>query len=172
MAAVNAPTALLKRIPARQARVGMFLHKIDGSWLTNPFWHNEFLLDDEAQVGKLHKSAVQSIWIDLARGLDVEIDSAPSRPCGAGESGAGPAPQDAAPALEPAPLQAPEASQVAGPGSEGGEPAATPVSGKPGLDPQAVREPAKPGSGFDPRAPREPAKPGSGFDPRASREPA
>ena len=172
MATVNAPTALLKRIPVRQARVGMFLHKIDGSWLTNPFWRSEFLLDDESQVDKLQKSAVQSIWIDLARGLDVATDSPSGQPTGAGASEAGPASQVAASALEPAPLQAPGAPEPARTGADGGEPGATPVAGKPGSDPQAGREPAKQGSGFDPRAPREPAKPGSGFDPRASREPA
>ena len=45
----------------------MFLHKIEGSWLTNPFWRNEFLLAEDDQIGKLQKSAVQSIWIDLSR---------------------------------------------------------------------------------------------------------
>ena len=150
----------------------MFLHKIEGSWLTNPFWRNEFLLDDEAQVGKLHKSAVQSIWIDLARGLDVETDSPTGRDSGSGASETGPASQVAASAPEPAPVQAPGAPQPARSGADSGEPGATPVAGKPGSDPQAGREPAKQGSGFDPRAPREPAKPGSGFDPRASREPA
>ena len=56
---MNTSPAPLKRIPVNQARVGMFLHKIEGSWITNPFWRNEFLLASPEQVGKLRASAVQ-----------------------------------------------------------------------------------------------------------------
>ena len=169
-AAVNAQTAPLKRIPVRQARVGMFLHKIEGSWLTNPFWRNEFLLAEDDQIGKLQQSAVQSIWIDLSRGLDVLIDEAAENRAtrdsassaltqARGETGA--------------PLEGPEAPEDPRPAGSPAEDNAT-VQARAtrthGFDPRAPREPAKPGSGFDPRAPREPAKPGSGFDPRAPRE--
>jgi putative nucleotidyltransferase with HDIG domain len=150
----------------------MFLHKIEGSWLTNPFWRNEFLLAEDDQIGKLQKSAVQSIWIDLSRGLDVLIDEAAENRAtrdsassaltqARGETGA--------------PLEGPEAPEGSRPAGSPAQDSAT-VQARAtrthGFDPRAPREPAKPGSGFDPKAPREPAKPGSGFDPRAAREPA
>jgi putative nucleotidyltransferase with HDIG domain len=163
----------------------MFLHKIEGSWLTNPFWRNEFLLAEDDQIGKLQQSAVQSIWIDLSRGLDVLIDEAAENRAtrdsassaltqARGETGApleGPeAPEDPRPAGSPAEDNA--TVQARATRTHGFDPRAPREPAKPGsgFDPRAPREPAKPGSGFDPRAPREPAKPGSGFDPRAPRE--
>jgi HD-GYP domain-containing protein (c-di-GMP phosphodiesterase class II) len=62
---------MLKRIPVSQARVGMHLHKLDGAWLSHPFWRSQFTLSDPADLASLRDSGVRFLWIDVARGLDV-----------------------------------------------------------------------------------------------------
>ena len=168
---MNPSTLPLKKIPVSQARVGMFLHKIEGSWLTNPFWRNEFLLASPEQIGKLRESAVRSIWIDLSRGLDVEVPQAGGPTAAAAVPGAAGNVVPAAPeAFAPDPLDA--AAGVAAAGARGpeDEPAAERPRIVHGFDPRAPRDPAKPGPGFDPRAPRPAADSGWGFDPRAPRD--
>ncbi len=49
----------------------MYVHKLGGSWLENPFWKKAFLVDDIAQVRKISRSGLRELWIDTARGLDV-----------------------------------------------------------------------------------------------------
>jgi putative nucleotidyltransferase with HDIG domain len=151
----------------------MFLHKIEGSWLTNPFWRNEFLLDSPDHIGKLRQSAVQSIWIDLSRGLDVEVAQAGGAASAMGPSvSAGRESSAESEAFVQDPL---DAAAGVGPASAPGQaddPAAQRARTVHGFDPRAPRDPAKPGPGFDPRAPRDPAKAGPGFDPRAPRDPA
>jgi putative nucleotidyltransferase with HDIG domain len=151
----------------------MFLHKIEGSWLTNPFWRNEFLLDSPDHIGKLRQSAVQSIWIDLSRGLDVEVAQAGGAASAMGPSVyAGRESSAESEAFVQDPL---DAAAGVGPASAPGQaddPAAQRARTVHGFDPRAPRDPAKPGPGFDPRAPRDPAKAGPGFDPRAPRDPA
>jgi HD-GYP domain-containing protein (c-di-GMP phosphodiesterase class II) len=74
---------MLKRIPVSQARVGMHLHKLDGAWLSHPFWRTKFTLTDPADLGRLRDSGVPFLWIDLAQGLDVaepEDAAAPAPP--------------------------------------------------------------------------------------------
>ena len=160
----------------------MFLHKIEGSWLTNPFWRDEFLLASPEHIGKLRDSTVQSIWIDLSRGLDVEVPSAG----GKAPAAAAHAPPFAPEAFVSDPLDAPAGAGAASGSGRQDETVAERPRIAHGFDPRAPRDPAKPGPGFDPRAPREaaagwgfdpraprdPAKPGPGFDPRAPRDPA
>ena len=168
----------------------MFLHKIEGSWLTNPFWRNEFLLASPEHLGKLRESTVQSIWIDLSRGLDVEVPSAGGQATASVPASVPPSAADDAPVAPEAfagdPLDAPSGAGAAGSPSRQDETSAERPRIAHGFDPRAPRDLAKPGPGFDPRAPRtaaagwgfdpraprEPAKPGPGFDPRAPRDPA
>lgn len=85
----------LKKIPVREVRVGMFLHKLEGSWLSHPFWRTRFLIRDEADLQALHASEVGHCWIDIGKGLDVPLPTAlaPDPP---------PAPAAVAEAPEPA----------------------------------------------------------------------
>jgi len=89
----------------------MFLHAVEGSWITNPFWKTKFVLTEQAQIRKLHASTVHEIWIDLARGLDVEegvVEDTPA-PAPAAARPAQPAARQVEPTLEPpAPAQPPQ----------------------------------------------------------------
>lgn len=62
---------MLKRIRTDEVTLGMFLHKLEGSWLAHPFWKRKFLLDDPKQLENLKASAVEWVEIDISRGKDV-----------------------------------------------------------------------------------------------------
>ncbi|MDE2503787.1 MAG: DUF3391 domain-containing protein, partial [Burkholderiales bacterium] len=62
---------MLKKIPVRQTRLGMHLHKLEGNWIEHPFWKTRFVISDAADLAKLHASGVAECWIDLDLGLDV-----------------------------------------------------------------------------------------------------
>jgi putative nucleotidyltransferase with HDIG domain len=66
---------MLKRISVADLRVGMFVHGLNGSWIDHPFWSRRFLLRDPDDLRRLRASRVRELWIDTARGLDVESAS-------------------------------------------------------------------------------------------------
>jgi HD-GYP domain-containing protein (c-di-GMP phosphodiesterase class II) len=63
---------MLKKIPTRELRLGMHLHRLEGSWINHPFWRERFLLTDAGDLRKLHECGVHECWIDTALGRDVE----------------------------------------------------------------------------------------------------
>ena len=67
---------MLKLIRAEQLRPGMHLHKLCGPWIRHPFWRTSFLLDDPADVRKIVDASIEEVWIDTARGHDVELQEA------------------------------------------------------------------------------------------------
>ncbi|XHS80442.1 HD-GYP domain-containing protein [Burkholderiaceae bacterium UC74_6] len=90
---------MLKKIPTREVRLGMFLQSLEGSWLAHPFWKTRFLLQDPADLSALHKSGVPAVWIDVEKGADV--------------AGAALAPQAAVAAVPSAPADPAESLAVA-----------------------------------------------------------
>ena len=71
---------MLKKIRTQDVKLGMFLHKLDGSWFSHPFWKRKMLLDDPEQLADLHASKVEWVTIDVSRGADVApAQPAPSR---------------------------------------------------------------------------------------------
>lgn len=73
---------MLKKIPVEDLRLGMHLHAMCGAWLDHPFWRTKFILRDPADLEKLRASSVKEVWIDVAKGRDVEppeIGVAPRR---------------------------------------------------------------------------------------------
>lgn len=63
---------MLKKIPVEELRLGMHLHAMCGAWLDHPFWRTKFVLRDPADLEKLRGSSVKEVWIDAAKGRDVE----------------------------------------------------------------------------------------------------
>ena len=63
---------MLKRIAVQQLRPGMFIHELCGSWMEHPFWRLKFVLKEAADLERIRASGIQALWIDTARGLDVE----------------------------------------------------------------------------------------------------
>ncbi|HEX7872864.1 MAG TPA: HD-GYP domain-containing protein [Sphingobium sp.] len=70
---------MLKRVRTEDVTLGMFLHKLEGSWLSHGFWKRRFLLEDQGQLADLKASAVEWVMIDVSKGKDVEAQ-APARP--------------------------------------------------------------------------------------------
>lgn len=63
---------MLKRIPVEQLRLGMHVHEFCGSWMDHPFWRNAFLLDTTKDLETILTTGIREVWIDTAKGLDVE----------------------------------------------------------------------------------------------------
>ena len=69
---------MLKKIAVRQLRMGMHLHKLEGAWIDHPFWRTRFVIDDAADLERLHGCGVPECWIDTRLGLDVAAAHAPA----------------------------------------------------------------------------------------------
>ncbi|HQS69403.1 MAG: hypothetical protein B7Y36_17625 [Novosphingobium sp. 28-62-57] len=61
---------MLKRVTTEEIELGMFIHKLEGSWFSHPFWKSRFLLEDPGMLDALKNSAVGGVIIDTARGKD------------------------------------------------------------------------------------------------------
>ncbi|MCW1383523.1 DUF3391 domain-containing protein [Novosphingobium sp. KCTC 2891] len=62
---------MLKRVDTSDIELGMFIHKLEGSWFKHPFWKSRFLLEDERVLESLQASDVPAVIIDTSRGKDV-----------------------------------------------------------------------------------------------------
>ena len=63
---------MLKRIPVEQVRLGMHIHEFCGSWMDHPFWRGAFTLDNPKDLRTIRATGLKELWIDTAKGLDVE----------------------------------------------------------------------------------------------------
>jgi len=68
---------MLKRIAPSQAQIGMFIHKLEGSWFSHPFWKSRFLLTDPGQLARLRHSEVDGVIIDTEKGRDIDGSLSP-----------------------------------------------------------------------------------------------
>ena len=95
---------MLKRIATSDVKLGMYLHSMEGAWLSHPFWRTRFVLADPADLVALKASAVQAVWIDASRGADVP-DPEPAKP--SPQRSPPPSLAPAAPIAAPAPAPRP-----------------------------------------------------------------
>lgn len=68
---------MLKKIPIKQLRLGMFIQSLGGRWMDHPFWRTSFKLDKSEDLQALLQSGVPDLVIDTGKGLDVEAAPAP-----------------------------------------------------------------------------------------------
>lgn len=61
---------MLKRVAISDVELGMFVHKMEGSWLKHPFWKFRFMLDDPDNLSHLKSSELESVIIDTSKGRD------------------------------------------------------------------------------------------------------
>lgn len=71
---------MLKRIRTEHVELGMFLHKMEGSWFSHPFWKSRMLLEDADQLENLKASKVEWVQIDTTRGADLKPRETPAAP--------------------------------------------------------------------------------------------
>ncbi len=62
---------MLKRIPVKHLKPGMYIHELCGSWMEHPFWRSAFLLDDPADLHRIVECGIHEVWIDTDKGADV-----------------------------------------------------------------------------------------------------
>lgn len=62
---------MLKKIPVTAVAVGMYIHAFEGKWLDHPFWRGRFALTNCEDLHRIRQSGIQSLVIDVSRGLDV-----------------------------------------------------------------------------------------------------
>jgi HD-GYP domain-containing protein (c-di-GMP phosphodiesterase class II) len=95
-----------KKIPVTELRVGMHLLRLEGPWISHPFWRTRFVIDDPKTLVQVRNSGVKACWIDTALGLDVATPQADAPavplPSAAGRGAAGASPAPATPAPPPA----------------------------------------------------------------------
>jgi HD-GYP domain-containing protein (c-di-GMP phosphodiesterase class II) len=63
---------MIKKIRSEQLRIGMHVHEFCGSWMDHPFWRSKFIVRTEAELKRIVTGGVSELWIDTAKGLDVE----------------------------------------------------------------------------------------------------
>ena len=62
---------MLKKIRPEDVEIGMFIHKLEGSWFSHPFWRARFLLEDADRLEQIRGCDIPAVVIDIARGSDV-----------------------------------------------------------------------------------------------------
>lgn len=67
----------LRTIHRDQVRLGMFVHRFNGPWLSHPFWRGRFLIARADQLEAILATAVDTLVIDEARGLPLPSQPAP-----------------------------------------------------------------------------------------------
>lgn len=63
---------MLKKIAVEHIRLGMHLQAFCGAWLDHPFWRTKFVLTDPSDITLIRESQITEVWIDIAKGLDIE----------------------------------------------------------------------------------------------------
>lgn len=91
---------MLKRIDPSQAELGMFIHKLEGSWLKRPFWKTKFVINDPQVLADLRESNIEAVVIDVSRGVDISPAARPmASPAGPSPTGSPPCTKPLIPAL-------------------------------------------------------------------------
>lgn len=67
---------MLKRIKIEQLKLGMYIHEVNGTWMGQPSWSVTCLIDKPADLQALQASNIHELWIDTAKGVDLESSQA------------------------------------------------------------------------------------------------
>ncbi len=60
---------MLIEIDTKDARLGMYVHAVEGGWLASPFWRSHLVLSKQSEVTKLVKAGIARITIDTSKGV-------------------------------------------------------------------------------------------------------
>jgi HD-GYP domain-containing protein (c-di-GMP phosphodiesterase class II) len=61
----------IKKIRTSDLRVGMFVHKAESPWLSTPFMFDGYEVASQKEIQTLLDYDIQTVYIDVARGMDV-----------------------------------------------------------------------------------------------------
>jgi putative nucleotidyltransferase with HDIG domain len=62
---------MLKKIPINAARIGMFVHSVEGPFLQHSLWKTKFLIKDEEMLARVRNCGAAEFSIDVSQGVDV-----------------------------------------------------------------------------------------------------
>ena len=62
---------MIKKIGARQLKVGMFVHDLSCHWMDHPFVRNRLMITSEDEIRKIIAAGIHELYIDTEKGLDV-----------------------------------------------------------------------------------------------------
>ncbi|MBI5815462.1 MAG: DUF3391 domain-containing protein [Nitrospinae bacterium] len=62
---------VIKKIRTSDLRIGMYVHKVDSSWLSTPFMLGSFAVASQKDIQKLLDYEIGNVFIDTSKGLDV-----------------------------------------------------------------------------------------------------
>lgn len=63
-----------KQIPIASLCLGMYVTKLDISWIDSPFMYHHIMIKSQKQIDKLLKAGVKMVTIDTSKGKDVKIE--------------------------------------------------------------------------------------------------
>lgn len=66
---------MVKPIASTELRLGMFIHKLGGSWMTHPFLRGSFLLKDAEDIKRIIEAGIKEVWIDDEKGEHIETEA-------------------------------------------------------------------------------------------------
>lgn len=92
-----------KTIPIEELKLGMFVERLDRSWLTTPFFRHRFVLRNADDIALMKRYGIKQVVIDPTKGLDIE-EAATARPSDMPE--AAQQQESASPQGTPVPVQA------------------------------------------------------------------
>jgi len=62
----------IKKITVAQLKVGMYVHKLGGDWMSHPFLRSSILLSSEDEIRKIVDARIHDAYIDTSKGLDAK----------------------------------------------------------------------------------------------------
>lgn len=65
---------MVTRIDSNKLRLGMFIHKLGGSWMSHPFLRKKFLLKDAEDISRILEAGIEEVWIDETKGESLATD--------------------------------------------------------------------------------------------------
>jgi HD-GYP domain-containing protein (c-di-GMP phosphodiesterase class II) len=64
---------MLKKISTTELCVGMYVEKLNVSWVNHPFWKSSFKIESLKDLQKIKTSKVIFAWIDDSKGVDIPL---------------------------------------------------------------------------------------------------
>lgn len=61
---------MIKKIDAKQLKIGMYIHDLSCDWMSHPFLISQFKLKSEAEIEKIINAGIHDVYIDTSKGLD------------------------------------------------------------------------------------------------------
>jgi putative nucleotidyltransferase with HDIG domain len=67
----SATATMIKKIDAKQLKVGMYIHNLSCDWMSHPFLVSQFKIKSEAEIHKIIDAGIHDVYIDTNKGMDV-----------------------------------------------------------------------------------------------------